>query len=516
MENVNEIYVEKVHSRKSKTTFKGVVQKMLISSLVLTTVLGTSAGAFAAEAPKMDMSKVQTVAYENGISVETALQEIKTTVAKLKIQISQGSVQTASLEKLASQLNQLEKAANGKSTTQIVSTLNNVESAVKGVSGNEQVMVALQSVRDSLGITSLTEDVKAPKANAEGISFSDVPSTEWFYGSVMEMARKGLLQGPGDGTFAPKADMTRAAYITIAVRVAYQSELDAKNKENPNQANWWDNAWNVAIEKGIIDPNDPDMNSSPEDMNGTIRREEMALILQRTAHAKGVATTDLVYQTQIPDFKEVSPYYRDSVRECYTLGMLNGVDQIGTFNPQGTLDRASASQSFYKLLNADKRTPVTPEKPAYNQTGSSEDLYKPVAGVQTWNEGESHTIPKEGDIVVKADGTQVTLKMNQVGNSDLYLLGFGQGVDIITGTRPTASGTYQASVGDSAWYSNDMTVFVKYDVTGEVYTSQQWSHIGKALRPDKNVVKGSVDGEKYGDYFHWNAFLGDWVFDVKN
>ena len=520
IDNVNEVYVEKVHSRKSKTNFKGVVQKMLISSLVLTTVLGTSAGAFAAEAPKMDMSKVQTVAYENNISVDTALREIRTTVAKLKIQISQGSVQTASLEKLASQLNQLEKAANGKSTTQIVSTLNNVENAVKGVSGNEQVMVALQSVRDSLGITSLTEDVKAPKTKADGAAFGDVPSDKWYYNSVMAMSGQGLLKGTGDvdgvPQFAPNATMTRAAYITIAVRVAYQSELDAKNKENPNQANWWDNAWNVAIEKGIIDPNDPDMNSSPEDMNGTIRREEMALILQRTAHAKSIATTDWVYQTQIPDFKEVSPYYRDSVRECYTLGMLNGIDGAGTFNPQGTLDRASASQSFYKLLNADKRTPVTPQKPAYNQTGSSEDLYKPVAGVQTWTEGESHTIPKEGDIVVKADGTQVTLKMNQVGNSDLYLLGFGQGVDIITGTRanPNANGTW--GVGCSAWYSDDRTIFVKYDVTGEVYTSQQWSHIDKALCPDKNVVKGSVDGEKYGDYFHWNAFLGEWVFDVKN
>ena len=84
IDNVNEVYVEKVHSRKSKTNFKGVVQKMLISSLVLTTVLGTSAGAFAAEAPKMDMSKVQTVAYENNISVDTALREIRTTVAKLR------------------------------------------------------------------------------------------------------------------------------------------------------------------------------------------------------------------------------------------------------------------------------------------------------------------------------------------------------------------------------------------------------------------------------------------------
>lgn len=514
MENVNEVYVEKVHSRKSKTNFKGVIQKMLISSLVLTTVLGTSTGAFAAEAPKMDMSKVQTVAYENGISVETALQQIRTTVSKIKIQLQQGEIQKASLESLASQLYQLEKSANGKSSTQIVSTLNNVETAVKGVSGNEQVMVALQSVRDSLGISSVTEDVKAPKTNAEGTAFGDVTADKWYYNSVMAMSGQGLLKGTGDvdgvPQFAPTATMTRAAYITIAVRVAYQSELDAKNKENPNQANWWDNAWTVAIEKGIIDPNDPDMNCSPEDMNGTIRREEMALILQRTAHAKGIATTDWVYQTQIPDFKEVSPYYRDSVRECYTLGMLNGIDQIGTFNPQGTLDRASASQSFYKLLNADKRTPVTPQKPSYNQSAS--ELLKPAEQLQTFKEGEAHTIPQEGDTVIAKDGRTVVLSMNQVGDSDLYLLGWGQGVDIITNTMING---YDTQIGEGYW--GDDTKLTKSPINNEVYSRNQWVDIQAALRPTKGLV-GDYDGEIYNDYFKWDANklgIGGWVFIVN-
>lgn len=505
---------------KSTTNFKGVIQKMLISSLVLTTVLGTSASAFAAEndrvdMPKMGMNAVKVVAYENGISVETALQQIRTTVSKIKIQLQQGGIQKASLESLASQLYQLEKSANGKSTSQIVSTLNNVESAVKGVSGNEQVMVALQSVRDSLGITSLTEDVKAPKTKADGAAFGDVSSDKWYYNSVMAMSGQGLLKGTGDvdgvPQFAPNATMTRAAYITIAVRVAYPNELDAKNKENPTQANWWDNAWNVAIEKGIIDPNDPDMNSSPEDMNGTIRREEMALILVRTAHAKGVATEKWVYQVQIPDFKAVSPYYRDSVRECYTLGMLNGVDQIGTFNPQGTLDRASASQSFYKLLNADKRTPVTPQKPAYNQNAS--EMLKPAEQLQTFKEGEAHTIPQAGDTVIAKDGRTVVLSMNQVGDSDLYLLGWGQGVDIITGT--TINGV-PSRLGGASWY--DSTTLTKSPINNEVYSHNQWNDIKMALNPQLKELEGDYDGEVYQDYFKWDADklgIGGWEFIVK-
>lgn len=355
-------------------------------------------------------------------------------------------------------------------------------------------------------LASLMASALPAAQGAEG-GFTDVPQTAWYYDSVTAMSAEGLLLGVGDGSFAPDSKMTRAAYVTIAVRAAYGDEL--KNTVTDG-GNWWDAAYAVAQNHGIISASDPDFMSEP---SGEIRREEMALILQRTAHAKGIATTDWVYQTQIPDFGSVSPYCRDSVRECYTLGILNGINFSGTFKPQGTLDRASASQSFYKLLNVDKRTPVTPQKPAYNQTGSSEDLYKPVAGVQTWTEGESHTIPKEGDIVVKADGTQVTLKMNQVGNSDLYLLGFGQGVDIITGTRanPNANGTW--GVGDCAWYSDDMTNFVKYDVTGEVYTSQQWTAIYKALYNsiDKSV-KGSTDDELLGDYFRWDGFLQKWSF----
>lgn len=508
MENVNEVYVEKVHSRKSKTNFKGVIQKMLISSLVLTSVLGTSSAAFAAEndrvdMPKMDMSAVKVVAYENGISVETALSQIRTTVAKLKIQVQQGNVQKASLESLASQLNQLEKSANGKSSTQIVSTLNNVESAVKGVSGNEQVMVALQSVRDSLGISSVTDTAQAPKTNAEGVDFADkdkIPS--WALGSIQEMSKIGLINGKPvnvDGqvsyNFDAQGIMTRAEYVNIAVKAAYQEELASMTPSNP----WYENAFTVAFKHGILNGEDPDFMDNPTE---GIRREEMALILIRTAHAKGIATTDWVYQTQIPDFKEVSPYYRDSVRECYTLGMLNGVDQIGTFNPQGTLDRASASQSFYKLLNADKRTPVTPQKPAYNQTGE----YKPADTLQTFKEGEPHSIPQAGDTVIAKDGRTVVLEEVDLGNGT-KILGWGQGVDIVTGT--TINGI---AVGKNHW--NDQSKFVKSPFNNEVYSATQWDLISKATYP-KGLI-GDYDGEVYNTYWVWDGATSMWLWTVDD
>ena len=483
----NEIYYEVIHTREAKRPkkscrFSGVIRKLMISATVLTALLATTTGAFAAEPQRVDLNQAKVVAYENGISVETALQQIRTTVSKIKIQLQQGEIQKSSLESLASQLSQLEKSANGQSSSKIVSTLNNVESVVKGISGNEKVMVALQSVRDSLGISSVTDTAQAPKTNAEGVDFADkdkIPS--WALGSIQEMSKIGLINGKPtnvDGqvfyNFDAQGIMTRAEYVNIAVKAAYQEELASMTPSNP----WYENAFTVAFKHGILNGEDPDFMDNPTE---GIRREEMALILVRTAHAKGIATSDWVYQTQIPDFKEVSPYYRDSVRECYTLGMLNGVDQIGTFNPQGTLDRASASQSFYKLLNADKRTPVTPEKPAYNQSAS--EMLKPAAELQTFKEGEAHTIPQEGDTVIAKDGRTVVLSMNQVGDSDLYLLGWGQGVDIITGT--TINGV-PSRLGGASWY--DSTTLTKSPINNEVYSHNQWVKIEIALTPNKDLV----------------------------
>ena len=495
---------------KSNTHFKGVIQKMLISSLVLTSVLGTSSAAFAAEndrvdMPKLDMSAARVVAYENGISVETALQEIKTTISKLKLQVSGGFVQTETLEKLASQLSQLEKSANGQSSSKIVSTLDSVESVVKGISGNEKVMVALQSVRDSLGIVSVTEDVKAPKTNA-GVDFADkgeIPS--WALDSITEMSNIGLINGKpteNGAIFDANGTMTRAEYVNIAVKTLYKDELQALINSGAKTTNWWDNAFTVAKQHGILLENDP--NFSDKAGEG-ISREEMALILIRVAHDKGISTDKWVYQSQIPDFKDVSPYYQGSVRECYTLGLLNGTDSKGTFAPKGTLNRASAAQTFYKLLHADKRTPVAPEKPSYNQ---STEVYKPAAELQTFKEGEAHTIPQEGDTVIAKDGRTVVLSMNQVGDSDLYLLGWGQGVDIITGTKPNANSDALVELGNGSW--EDGSPFCDNKVNNEVYSKMQWAKISAALGEPKE--DGKYEGEIRNIYYQWDTVAESWIW----
>ncbi len=321
--------------------------------------------ALAAEVKTNPSDYAKVVAQENGISVETAISNIKGTISKLKINIQQGMVSKSRLETLAQQLYDLEKAVkntNQAPSASVISVLNDAEKVVQGVEGNETVLTAVATVRESLGITTLedTTTVQSPMAsNIKG--FSDVPKTHWGYNAIMDMVGRGLLNGTtspdanGIATFDANSAMTKSAYITVAVRVAYQDELNSM----PAGKDWWSNAYDLALKYGIITADDPYMDR--ENMDDAIKREEMALILVRTAHAKGVATESLVYPAQISDYNNISPYYRDAVRECYTLGILNGTGN--GFEPQVSLNRVSACQSFYNLLVPEVRKPITPQQP---------------------------------------------------------------------------------------------------------------------------------------------------------
>lgn len=341
---------------------------------------------------------------------------------------------------------------------------------------------------------------------AEG-GFTDVPQIAWYYDSVTAMSAEGLLLGVGDGSFAPSAPMSRAAYITIAVRVAYPDEL----ANAPAGDNWWDAAHRVALEKGLLWEVDPGMSAAAEDMSQAITREEMALLLARTAKAKGVTATFDLNSNAIPDYRNITERCKRSVRNCYALGLLNGADEKGNFRPQDTLDRASACQGFYKLLNKDKRTPINPFK-NYSEYNNF-CVLEPAEELQTWVEGEAHTVPQIGDTVIAKDGRTVVLSMNQVGDSDLYLLGWGQGVDIITNTMING---YDTQIGEGAWY--DDTQLTKSPINNEVYSHNQWAKIEIALTPNKDLV-GDYDGEVYNDYYKWDANklgIGGWVFIMSN
>ena len=67
-----------------------------------------------------------------------------------------------------------------------------------------------------------------------GISFSDVESGKWYAAAVKTLASKNVINGYPNGTFKPQDAITRAEFVTIAMRLSAQKEGTAGFSDVPS------------------------------------------------------------------------------------------------------------------------------------------------------------------------------------------------------------------------------------------------------------------------------------------
>ncbi|MBQ2995640.1 MAG: S-layer homology domain-containing protein [Oscillibacter sp.] len=185
-------------------------------------------------------------------------------------------------------------------------------------------------------------------------AFSDVPETHWAHSAIMTMVRGGLFNGKtapvdGIGTFAPDAPMTRAEFVTVLTRLLYADRITDAVNEGP----WWQKNYETALNAGLLYPEELDGGALDQPM----QRQEAAMVLVRSARAKGFPTR-LAGTGAIADYETVAESYREYVRICFALGILQGVDAQGSFQPQGTLTRAQAATVIFRLVDGQSRNPL--------------------------------------------------------------------------------------------------------------------------------------------------------------
>ena len=482
---MHEVIIEQVHNREGsnkKIQFKGVLNKVLVSGLILATATGMVTPAFAAQETIKDA--VRNSAFEMTVqeTVQGVIVEITNTLKSIEAQKKSGRVSEGELSTLATMIFSLE-TAKGSEVQSVSEILNKVETTIQGLSTDTtEVKVAIGYVRSVLGITHISVENRVATVN-----FKDVPSSHWAYTAIYEMGKKGLFAGKstnadGSANFAPNDTMTRGEFVTVVVRALYNEELQAQSAVAGSP--WWYASYVVAVDQGLLKESELDNG----DLNKVMNRQEMAMVLSRAATAQGESFGTLIDESRIPDYSSIGTYYRNYVRQAYTKGMLAGTDTAGTFSPMGTLNRAQAATVLYRLVEPSTRSEV--DTSPVQVTGQA----------QTWVEGQTHSIPKAGDTVIKADGTKVVLKVDEKSG----VLGAGQGVDIYTGT--VVNGT-TFKVGMTSW--DDHRVLRKCDKTGEVHSGAEWLEIYVAFKPTSS---GSYDGEVRDNWYQWDSIVEEWLW----
>ena len=478
-------------------------------------------------------------------------------VVALSLPAMASNLEAQSIASHLHHLNQSIKSNVINDISTIEHLLQSVERSVNGVNGSSLVLIGVDAVRDTLnglnggnsgGNSGGSGYTVKLMGNGEAVnvlkSFSDVSKDGeyyWAYDAIYAMKDEGLFNGTADpddngaAPFSPKQTMTRAQFITVLVRHLFKGEQGTATTND-----WWSANMDLAETKGLV--NKSDFNG---DYDHPCSREEMAYLLISAANIKGESYNQ-ASASKIPDYNNISGKYQTVALQAVAGGLINGKEG-NKFDPQGTMSRAEAATVIYRLINPNARVDTswamedgtgngvgqagqvnewgnvildTKASPVGNLTTDNHGLSideGQTLGMFNWsirqdfsrnnvkfNEGEKHPVPIQGDIVVKADGTEVKIDFFY-GNDGKLICLRAPGCDIWTGATFLSGGEY-FTIGVNAFTGNfkgDGTNFKK-GFNGEFFTGNMWMVLQqKAPRPSR---QGAYDGEVV-DLFIWSADL---------
>mgnify|MGYP001652629764 FL=1 len=194
-------------------------------------------------------------------------------------------------------------------------------------------------------VFSLVPTALAEKAD----DFTDVSRSDWYYQFVDYVTSKGYFNGVADKTFAPADNMTRAMFVTVLFRF-HGAKGDRSQSAFTDVApgEWYTDAINWAAANRIVDgvgngkfaPNDP------------ITRAQMCTMIERYLDlyrkAWKVTLPETGSVSVMVDESAIPAYALAAVKQCQRHGLVNGFED-GTFRPNDLSTRAQVAAVIYRM-----------------------------------------------------------------------------------------------------------------------------------------------------------------------
>lgn len=173
--------------------------------------------------------------------------------------------------------------------------------------------------------------------------FVDVAENAWYYDAVKFVSKNGLMNGIGNGQFAPENHLSRA----MLAQILYNKEGRPATIGNRTFADvafgaWYADAVRWASEKGIVAGYGDNLFGPDSD----ITREQFAVMLYRYAGSPVPPNLALDFV----DANKISDWARDAVCWAVDQGILNGKGN-GILDPAGKATRAEAAQMLKNYLD---------------------------------------------------------------------------------------------------------------------------------------------------------------------
>lgn len=170
-------------------------------------------------------------------------------------------------------------------------------------------------------------------------------TNHWAKDFVGELYEAYLIDGRGEGEFAPDAVITRAEFCRMLYLVSGKASDGINYFDDVASGDWFGQAVSWAYENEIV-MGTSDKTFSP---NEPITREQMAVMLYRYAVNNGVGW-EIAERYGFADDESISDYALYQISWAVEKGIAKGYEN-GSFKPKGNATRAEAAVMLLRLKN---------------------------------------------------------------------------------------------------------------------------------------------------------------------
>ncbi|GMQ59967.1 hypothetical protein AN1V17_43670 [Vallitalea sediminicola] len=198
------------------------------------------------------------------------------------------------------------------------------------------------------GLIGKHKDIRKQRITEIGKTFRDIQGHD-NQSAIEALAARKIISGKTEDSFNPNTTMTRGEFSSILVK-ALGLEPKANDKFiDVDKSKWYAGFIGTANTYGIISGK----SSSIYDPNGTITREEAAMMVARAAKLCGMdteyntmATRDIL--SQFIDYVKVNKWAREPLAFCYDKEILDS--SAMEILPKTAIKRCEISQMMFNML----------------------------------------------------------------------------------------------------------------------------------------------------------------------
>jgi len=178
-----------------------------------------------------------------------------------------------------------------------------------------------------------------PQGDAEPTVFDDISDYDWAKSAIISLYDKQIINGRGEGVFAPGDNVTRAEFLKMLMLSLSIETTNAESVFSDVSANdWFASFVCTANERGIAMGSEGRFN--PSDF---ITREDASVMISRGLSLPGSG------ELAFTDNDLISDYAINAVSALAGSGIINGMSD-GSFAPKSNLTRAQAAVMLDRLI----------------------------------------------------------------------------------------------------------------------------------------------------------------------